>query len=82
MKPALEKAALKHETPSFRYSSTAMSTEAAMSNADAMADSIKTPVFSAVFSPHRLLIKTTGITIVVSSLPMSPVPWSESILFR
>ena len=47
--PALEKAALKQETPSREKSSAASATESAISRADATADCSKRAVFSAVF---------------------------------
>lgn len=80
--PALEKAALKQETPSREKSSAASATESAISRADATADCSKRAVFSAVFSPHRLLSKITGMIADVSSFPISSVPCPLSILLR
>ena len=82
IKPALEKAAPKQETPSLGKISTAAATESAISSADATADCTSTAVFSAVLSAHRLLIKMTGMTAKVSSLPMSAVPCSPSSPLR
>ena len=49
--PALEKAALKQETPSREKRSAASATESAISRADATEDYTKRAVFSAVFLP-------------------------------